>query len=80
MKSTLFEVLCEVKERTMLNEHNTQNGNPPDPQLMRLDNMLVAEGITGAGESNIEFSRLVVYTYYLNRRPRKCAGGASTEQ
>jgi hypothetical protein len=25
-----------------------QDDNPPDPQLMRLDNMLVAEGIMGA--------------------------------
>jgi len=25
-----------------------KDDNPPDPQLMRLDNMLVAEGIVGA--------------------------------
>ena len=44
MKSALFSVLCEIKERTVLSLRNVQDDNPPDPQLMRLDNMLVAEG------------------------------------
>merc|ERR1711994_1211550 len=35
------------KERTVLSLRNVQDDNPPDPQLMRLDNMLVAEGIMG---------------------------------
>lgn len=48
MKSALFSVLCEIKERTVLSLRNVQDDNPPDPQLMRLDNMLVAEGIMGA--------------------------------
>merc|ERR1712113_1129190 len=39
--------LCEIKERTVLSLRNVQDDNPPDPQLMRLDNMLVAEGIMG---------------------------------
>lgn len=26
---------------------NTQEEEPPDPQLMRLDNMLIAEGVAG---------------------------------
>ena len=47
MKSALFSVLCEIKERTVLSLRNVQDDNPPDPQLMRLDNMLVAEGIMG---------------------------------
>merc|ERR1712008_331035 len=46
-KSALFSVLCEIKERTVLSLRNVQDDNPPDPQLMRLDNMLVAEGIMG---------------------------------
>ncbi|XP_040580064.1 homeobox protein extradenticle isoform X2 [Lepeophtheirus salmonis] len=49
MKSALFSVLCEIKERTVLSLRNVQDDNPPDPQLMRLDNMLVAEGIDKAG-------------------------------
>ena len=49
MKSALFSVLCEIKERTVLSLRNVQDDNPPDPQLMRLDNMLVAEGIMGNG-------------------------------
>jgi hypothetical protein len=48
MKTALFSVLCEIKERTVLSLRNVQDDNPPDPQLMRLDNMLVAEGIMGA--------------------------------
>ncbi len=47
MKSSLFSVLCEIKERTVLSLRNVQDDSPPDPQLMRLDNMLVAEGIMG---------------------------------
>ena len=47
MKGALFSVLCEIKERTVLSLRNVQDDNPPDPQLMRLDNMLVAEGIMG---------------------------------
>jgi len=47
MKSALFSVLCEIKERTVLSLRNVQDDCPPDPQLMRLDNMLVAEGIMG---------------------------------
>jgi len=47
MKSALFSVLCEIKERTVLSLRNVTDENPPDPQLMRLDNMLVAEGIMG---------------------------------
>lgn len=51
MKSALFSVLCEIKERTVLSLRNVQDDNPPDPQLMRLDNMLVAEGIMGPDKS-----------------------------
>jgi len=47
MKSALFSVLCGIKERTVLSLRNVQEDNLPDPQLMRLDNMLVAEGIMG---------------------------------
>lgn len=31
----------------MLSLRNTQDEEPPDPQLMRLDNMLIAEGVAG---------------------------------
>ena len=37
-------VLCTV---TVLSIRNTQEEEPPDPQLMRLDNMLIAEGVAG---------------------------------
>ena len=45
MNSTLFSILCEIKERTLISLRNAQDENIQDPQLMRLDNMLVAEGI-----------------------------------
>ncbi|GIY66783.1 homeobox protein extradenticle [Caerostris darwini] len=32
---------------SMLSLRNTQEEEPPDPQLMRLDNMLIAEGVAG---------------------------------
>lgn len=47
MKPVLFAVLCEIKEKTVLSLRNTQEEEPPDPQLMRLDNMLIAEGVAG---------------------------------
>uniref|UniRef100_A0A915IYU9 Uncharacterized protein n=1 Tax=Romanomermis culicivorax TaxID=13658 RepID=A0A915IYU9_ROMCU len=47
MKPALFQVLCEIKEKTGLSIRNNQEEEPTDPQLMRLDNMLVAEGVTG---------------------------------
>lgn len=31
----------------MLSLRNTQEEEPPDPQILRLDNMLIAEGVAG---------------------------------
>ena len=47
MKNALFAVLCEIKEKTAMNYRNLEMEDPPDPQLMRLDNMLIAEGVAG---------------------------------
>ncbi|XP_041692055.1 pre-B-cell leukemia transcription factor 3 isoform X7 [Coregonus clupeaformis] len=47
MKPALFSVLCEIKEKTGLSIRGSQEEDPPDPQLMRLDNMLLAEGVSG---------------------------------
>merc|ERR1719323_74876 len=47
MKPALFSVLCEIKEKTVLSLRNLNDEDPPDPQLMRLDNMLIAEGVAG---------------------------------
>ncbi|XP_043094237.1 pre-B-cell leukemia transcription factor 3 isoform X1 [Puntigrus tetrazona] len=47
MKPALFSVLCEIKEKTGLSIRGSQDEDPPDPQLMRLDNMLLAEGVSG---------------------------------
>ena len=47
MKPALFSVLCEIKEKTVISFRNAQEEEPPDPQLMRLDNMLIAEGVAG---------------------------------
>jgi hypothetical protein len=47
MKPALFSVLCEIKEKTVLSIRGAQDEEPPDPQLMRLDNMLIAEGVAG---------------------------------
>jgi len=45
MKPALFKVLCEMKDKTVLNIRNAQEEDISDPQLIRLDNMLVAEGV-----------------------------------
>lgn len=47
MKPALFSVLCEIKERSALSIRGVQEEDGPDPQIMRLDNMLLAEGIAG---------------------------------
>eukprot|EP00092_Neocalanus_flemingeri_P021761 GFUD01023607.1.p1 GENE.GFUD01023607.1~~GFUD01023607.1.p1 ORF type:complete len:341 (+),score=64.30 GFUD01023607.1:176-1198(+) len=47
MKPALFSVLCEIKEKTLLSLRNPNEEDPPDPQMMRLDNMLIAEGVAG---------------------------------
>jgi len=52
MRPALFQVLCEIKERIVLSIRNGQDDDPPDPQLMRLDNMLLAEGVAGPEKAN----------------------------
>ncbi|XP_035279966.1 pre-B-cell leukemia transcription factor 2 isoform X1 [Anguilla anguilla] len=47
MKPALFSVLCEIKEKTGLSMRSNQEEEPQDPQLVRLDNMLLAEGVAG---------------------------------
>ncbi|CAL9706222.1 unnamed protein product [Knipowitschia caucasica] len=47
MKPALFSVLCEIKEKTGLSMRNAAEEEPQDPQLVRLDNMLLAEGVSG---------------------------------
>ncbi|XP_036435868.1 pre-B-cell leukemia transcription factor 3 isoform X2 [Colossoma macropomum] len=47
MKPALFSVLCEIKEKTGLSIRGVHEDESPDPQLMRLDNMLLAEGVSG---------------------------------
>lgn len=32
---------------SVLSLRNTQEEEPPDPQILRLDNMLIAEGVAG---------------------------------
>eukprot|EP00794_Sanderia_malayensis_P016008 gene16008-17624_t len=47
MKPALFSVLCEIKEKTVLSIRGSHEEDQTDPQLMRLDNMLLAEGVAG---------------------------------
>ena len=47
MKPALFSVLCQIKEKTVLSHRHCEQEDPPDPQIMRLDNMLIAEGVAG---------------------------------
>jgi len=59
LKPALYSVFCEIKEKTSLSLRNTaqinseDDSNSPDPQLLRLDKMLIAEGVTGNNSSNI---------------------------
>ncbi|KAI1724680.1 PBC domain-containing protein [Ditylenchus destructor] len=47
MKESLFAVLIDLKDKTSLSIRHGPEEQPDDPQLMRLDNMLVAEGVAG---------------------------------
>ena len=47
MKNVLFSVLCQMKEKLVLTHRHCEVEDPPDPQIMRLDNMLIAEGVAG---------------------------------
>ncbi len=47
MKPALFSVLCQVKEKTVLSHRHVDQEDPLDPQVARLDNMLIAEGVAG---------------------------------
>uniref|UniRef100_A0A0V0J864 Homeobox protein extradenticle n=1 Tax=Schistocephalus solidus TaxID=70667 RepID=A0A0V0J864_SCHSO len=56
LKPALYSVFCEIKEKTALSLRNSAAANAedelnaPDPQLLRLDKMLVAEGVTGPSD------------------------------
>ncbi|XP_060152938.1 pre-B-cell leukemia transcription factor 4 isoform X2 [Globicephala melas] len=45
MKPALFSVPCEIKEKAGLNIRGILAEGPPDAQLQKLDNMLLAEGM-----------------------------------
>jgi len=47
MKNALFQVLCEIKEKSALSQRNPPEDDPPDPQQLRLDRMLESEGVIG---------------------------------
>uniref|UniRef100_A0A673B7I4 Pre-B-cell leukemia homeobox 1b n=1 Tax=Sphaeramia orbicularis TaxID=375764 RepID=A0A673B7I4_9TELE len=69
MKPALFNVLCEIKEKTVLSIRGAQEGGAPDPQLMRLDNMLLAEGVSGPEKA------VVRQQQQLQRQPQEERGG-----
>lgn len=47
MKGALFQVLCEIKEKSVLSMRSPPEDEPPDPQQLRLDRMLESEGVAG---------------------------------
>lgn len=58
IKPALYQVLCELKEKTALNMRQSMDDDPQDPQIARLDNMLMAEGVSGPerGQDNLPLS------------------------
>lgn len=70
MKPALFSVLCEIKEKTCLSYRNLDAEDPPDPQLMRLDNMLIAEGVSGPekpGEASPSDDTTIMHSEYKTK-------------
>ena len=43
----MYDVFLEIKEKTALSIRTAPEEQQENPQLMRLDNMLVAEGVAG---------------------------------
>lgn len=62
LKPALFSVLCEVKEKTALRIGRLLDEEPPDPQLLRLDNMLLAEGVAGPEKGGATAAALAAAT------------------
>ncbi len=56
IKPALYQVLCELKEKTALNMRQSMDEDPQDPQIARLDNMLLAEGVSGPERGGINQS------------------------
>lgn len=48
LHGTLFNILCEMKQQTSISVSHMSEDEPLDPQMMRLDNMLAAEGVTAS--------------------------------
>ena len=61
MKPLLFHVLCEIKEKTALSHRHCEQEDPPDPQIMRLDNMLIAEGVAGPEKGGGNFRGIISF-------------------
>ena len=47
----IFLVALSLRNTAQINSED--DSNSPDPQLLRLDKMLIAEGVTGNNSSNI---------------------------
>ena len=65
MKPALFSVLCEIKEKTVINIRNCNDEDPPDPQLMRLDNVRIDDAYKnlpiwlGLGENHLYQNKIL---------------------
>lgn len=47
LSKILFTICSLFRLGIVLSLRNTQEEEPPDPQILRLDNMLIAEGVAG---------------------------------
>ena len=73
MRNALFSVLCQMKEKLVLTHSHCETEDPPDPALIRLDNMLIAEGISGPEKgggylknfSNVIFIQKLVFSVFF---------------
>ena len=63
MKPALFSVLCQIKEKTVLSHRHCEQEDPPDPQIMRLDNMLIAEGVAGPEKGGGKYQAIYICIY-----------------
>lgn len=55
MKPALFQVLCDLKDRIGISVKNHYDEEPSDPQIVRLDNMLSAEGVSTNENASLDY-------------------------
>ncbi len=75
LKPALYQVLCDLKEKISLNMRQSMDDDPQDPQIARLDNMLMAEGVSGPDRGQNDGSSLPLSPSQSQNQSTSSSGG-----